>query len=295
MKRKLRFVLILGVFSVLFFSFSNSWAEESTKHFIWKMHSTQGQAYLMGSMHILKEGDYPLPKVYDETFKAADALVFEIDQMPNSNESAELIKKYGLHEAPTTLHNSVSKNTLKLLQEWQKKNNLPPEMFKQFKPWLVAVLLPLLEFNKLGFDSKYGLDAYFLKLAKQAKKRVLALETAEIQFGFFNALSAKVQEAMLKESLVEINLMGKKINELSQAWKGGDAKTLASLTNESLKEFPEVYEILLVKRNQDWTGKIEGLMKSHRSPLIIVGAAHLVGPDGLIKIFESKGYSVEQL
>ena len=64
---------------------------------------------------------------------------------------------------------------------------------------------------------------------------------------------------------------------------------------EDLKEEPVIYERLLVERNRNWLPQIEALFARRTPALVVVGAAHLVGPDGLLKMLQGKGYAIEQL
>ena len=55
------------------------------------------------------------------------------------------------------------------------------------------------------------------------------------------------------------------------------------------------YDRLLIERNRTWLPKIEALFARPRPAFVVVGAAHLVGPDGLLQMLKAKGYKVEQL
>lgn len=62
-----------------------------------------------------------------------------------------------------------------------------------------------------------------------------------------------------------------------------------------LKEDPVVYRRLLLERNRNWMPKIEQLFSRPGRAFVVIGAAHLVGPDGLLAMLRAKGYQVEQL
>jgi uncharacterized protein YbaP (TraB family) len=61
-----------------------------------------------------------------------------------------------------------------------------------------------------------------------------------------------------------------------------------------VKQNPLMYERLLVERNRNWLPELEKLVARPRPAFVVVGAAHLVGPDGLIALLSAKGYRVEQ-
>ena len=74
-----------------------------------------------------------------------------------------------------------------------------------------------------------------------------------------------------------------------------ECATIERLTMQDLKQEPIIYERLLVERNRNWLPHIEALFSRSSPALVVVGAAHLVGPDGLLKMLQGKGYRIEQL
>ena len=56
-----------------------------------------------------------------------------------------------------------------------------------------------------------------------------------------------------------------------------------------------MYQRLLVDRNKNWLPKIEALFARQGRTFVVVGAAHLVGADGLLAMLKARGYSIEQL
>jgi uncharacterized protein YbaP (TraB family) len=61
-----------------------------------------------------------------------------------------------------------------------------------------------------------------------------------------------------------------------------------------MKATPEIYDRLLVERNANWVESVEPCVKQKTSCFVVVGAAHLVGPDSLVAMLQKKGYKVEQ-
>ena len=82
---------------------------------------------------------------------------------------------------------------------------------------------------------------------------------------------------------------------LTDAWKTGDTGTVERIVLADLKQDGVMYQRLLVDRNQNWMPKLEALFARGSRSFVVVGAAHLVGPDGLLAMLKSKGYTVEQL
>jgi hypothetical protein len=82
---------------------------------------------------------------------------------------------------------------------------------------------------------------------------------------------------------------------LVQAWKAGDVRIVEEIVLKDVKQEPLLYQRLLVERNRNWMPTIEALFMRPRPSFVVVGAAHLVGPDGLVTQLRAKGYRVEQM
>jgi hypothetical protein len=103
------------------------------------------------------------------------------------------------------------------------------------------------------------------------------------------------QERMLAETLKEVDTEIASVNKLGDAWKAGDMLAVEKYVLSDMKSDPVMYQRLLVERNRNWMPKIEALFGRRGHALVVVGAAHLVGPDGLIAQLRARGYTIEQL
>jgi uncharacterized protein YbaP (TraB family) len=108
-------------------------------------------------------------------------------------------------------------------------------------------------------------------------------------------LPQRDQEAMLRQSLKEMDLLDRGLDQIVRAWSTGDAAALESLLLGSMREYPAVHQMVIVDRNHRWLPQIEKMIARGESALIAVGAAHLVGKDGIIELLKARGYTVEQL
>jgi len=84
------------------------------------------------------------------------------------------------------------------------------------------------------------------------------------------------------------------VKEMAEAWGFGNVAAMEKMTLDGLKESPELYSRLLVERNNNWMPQVETCVKERGGCVIVVGAAHLVGPDGLPAMLAKKGYRVTQ-
>jgi uncharacterized protein YbaP (TraB family) len=123
---------------------------------------------------------------------------------------------------------------------------------------------------------------------------VQGLETIEFQISRFDEMSMEEQDRMLASTLRELETEKAAVATLADAWKAGDAPTVERIVLQELRKEPRMYQRLLVDRNRDWLPKIEALFARKGRAFVVVGAAHLVGGDGLLALLRAKGYTVEQ-
>ena len=117
----------------------------------------------------------------------------------------------------------------------------------------------------------------------------------EFQISRFDTMTMAQQDRLLAETLKEIATETATVGKLVDAWNAGDVPTVERIVLAELKSDPMLYQRLLVERNKNWMPKIEALFARTGRALVVVGAAHLVGPDGVVAMLKAKGYTVEQL
>lgn len=149
--------------------------------------------------------------------------------------------------------------------------------------------------QQLGFEASYGVDQYFFRQALAENKEIVALETLEYQISLFDALSAEEQEDLLLETLLELDTLETYYNNLITAWFNGDLAEFTALFLASFAGYPDLEEKLLTQRNRNWLPIIELLLQQKKDYLVIVGAGHLLGEEGLIQLLENRGYLIEQV
>jgi uncharacterized protein YbaP (TraB family) len=268
----------------------------SSKNCLWRIQSEQNTVYLMGSLHLLKKENYPLHKEIEKAFEDSKVLVLEVDLgEANDPRTQQMMLMKGMFTDGRTLEKAIDEKTYDLAKMKLGELGVDIAPFNNFKPWFFATTLVTIKMQALGFNPELGLDAYFFKKAKQSGKKVIGLETFEYQLGLLDKMSASNQELMVEQSLLELDLIEKEMGSLVQAWSSGDTKGLEDTLLLSFKDFPELYNSLIISRNKKWLEDIESFLRERDHYMIIVGAGHLIGEKGLVELLKKKGYSVEQL
>jgi len=286
---------MLALYFVPVLSAQQKQAATATRHSIWKVTGKTNTVYLVGSIHVLKAEDYPLPDVIEAAYSNSAIAVFETDiqALEDPAMAMSLMSKARLPEGQT-LQKQLSPETYKLFSEKLSASGMPAEMFDQFTPPMAAMTLEVLEMTKMQLEPKYGLDKHFFALAKEDKKKIVPLETVDFQIGLLTEITKEEGELLMKTTLKELDNVKKDLTELLNAWKTGDADRLAKLLNEAMQDAPVIYKRLLTDRNRNWIPKLEDLARGDKTAIVVVGAGHLVGKDGVVELLRQKGFKVTQ-
>jgi uncharacterized protein YbaP (TraB family) len=265
------------------------------KSLLWKVSKGSSSVYVLGSIHYLRSENYPLKKAILDAFETSKRLVLEIDLNATSGQAAQrLMLEKALFRDGTSLPQNISAETYQLAAERATQLGIDMGIFNPMKPWFAAINLIAIKLKALGLDPRRGVDQYLAGEAKRRGKPISGLETLDFQIGLLDQLSKQNQEAMLRETVSELDLLDRNIDEIVRSWADGDEAVLAKLLLAGMVEFPEIHQKVIVERNRRWVPEIEKLLEHGSGALIVVGAAHLVGRDGVIEMLKTKGYSVEQ-
>jgi uncharacterized protein YbaP (TraB family) len=283
----------MGLALALVFARSN--AQEFPHHeYFWAITNRASVVYLLGSIHVLRQTDYPLPKIIDDAFVRAEQVVFEVslDEW-NSPGTFSYLQSKATFPSGQTIHQNVSAETDQLLAAYLKETGL--KLDDSFRPWYVTGIVNNQESSRLGYLGELGVDQYFFGRAKALAKPVLALETVNFQIDLLADSSAAQQEKDLREWLLNRGTFGKNLDELIASWKTGNIAKLAELLELDRAANPDYSKQIFADRNVRWVPQIEAFLNQSKVTLVVAGAGHFVGPEGVVNLLRRKGYSVWQL
>ena len=270
-------------------------AQAPARGLLWKVDRDGRQAWLVGSLHLLPPDFYPLPDSLERAFAASDALMEEVDlDSADDPAVARTILSKAMNPPGVTLSSQLSKESLAAVTGLLSKAGLPISMLEQMKPWMVSMTLQALALQRIGFDPALGIDKHFADAAKRTRKPLLPLETVVEQIDFLDGLNPTTQDRMLRETIEALDTEMTQVREIAAAWRAGDAAAMERVTLADMKDAPDVYELLLAGRNRRWVPQIEGCMQTYRSCFVVVGAAHLIGSDGVPTLLKARGYTITQ-
>jgi hypothetical protein len=251
--------------------------------------------HLLGSMHVMRDELYPLASEIEAAYHRAAVVVFETDiKVLESPTFAMKLMNKATYPAGESLRKKLPPALYSLLASNLQNSLLSVEMINQYKPWMAAMTLVVLEFQKQGFNLQNGVDKHYFARAVESGKALDHLESPDFQASLFTDLTDQESEEFLGQALKDMEVWKKQIALLEKAWLTGDTVVLDKLLLESFREYPLMHKKLMIDRNRAWIPKLERFLKGEKDVLVVVGAGHLVGKDSVVELLTAKGYQIEQ-
>ena len=272
---------------------------------LWKVSDADNAVYLLGSFHLLKPDDYPLSTDVDNALADAKAVVFELP--PAEMASPQLcmqMAQAALRTDGSSLDSQLPAETTAKLKAWTQANGgelqklgMQPQTLQMFEPWFVGMMVSVIEMTKHGLDPKLGLDQHMAAAATEAGKPVSGFETGAEQIAFLDGMNSAEQLQFLDEALSDAD-NGDELDKLHAAWRDGDAATIWNdMAVDMRQHYPKLYQRINIARNDAWLPKIQSMLDNPGTDdtLVVVGALHLLGEDGVVEKLRAKGYTVERI
>ncbi len=263
---------------------------------MWRIDGAANSIYLLGSIHLLREQDHPLPTVIDTAYEDAEVVVMELDMDdldPVYTQAA--FNKAGVLRDGRTLQDLMGDELYAEAEAAAEIVDIPLDLLEQSEPWLAAMTVELMALYRIGFNPMYGVEMTMTTRAAADGKPIEGLETVDEQLSFLDGLPLDVQNEMLLQALRESASLREQIDELFVAWRHGDIETLNNGLLESIAKESELHDVLIVNRNRRWVDAILEWLDDEQDYLIVVGALHLVGDDGVPALLEQRGIGIHQL
>jgi uncharacterized protein YbaP (TraB family) len=267
---------------------------------LWRVKGAKATIYLFGSVHILRANmGWMDPRIYS-AFDSAREVWFEVPD-PYAKTHAKRLTQTGFASSPVLLKGLTDAEKAKLA-EVLRPFDVAPQDIARLKPEVAAALVNGMSEMAMGYGFNRGADMSLMHQAQAAKKPIHGFETVDQHIDFLNELSQLPHEdgtSALKRALAvysgQLSPASEDITSLVACWRTGDEACLTRGVLAQKQASPRGYEILLHQRNNNWVPRIEAMSKGTDTVFITVGAAHLVGPDGLVAQLRAAGYPVERV
>ena len=282
----MRYLILLGLLMP-------GWVCSETS--LWRVTDGNAELFIGGTVHLLSQSDYPLPPEFEKAYQKADTLVLETDlgALATPEAQQQLMQRL-LYNDGVTLQAVLNEAAYTALRQYCKEKGIPLESLQAFKPPMVVITLMMMELQRLGL-AESGVDDFFNRKAQSEGKTLAGLETLEQQMNALERMGQGHESELILSTLQEMRELSTVMQSMKAAWRKGDLESLVQIGITPMQtEYPLLYNDLLVKRNEAWLPQITRMLNSPERELILVGALHLAGREGILEQLRRRGYTVEK-
>jgi uncharacterized protein len=258
---------------------------------VWVMKGAKNTVYLAGSVHALPREHADLPPQLERAYQASRSIVMEVDlDDMDPLEAVQFVTSRGTLPEGETLESVIGADRYLKVAKLAGSLQVPELVISRLEPWAAAMVLTQFALMKTGYEPQLGIDMQLVERARADGKPVDGLETVIDQLGIFDARSMDEQTRFLLDSADDAPLLAADLKRLIDAWRTGDLKALEDELAKERVHAPGLYDELLGARNRKWLPKIESLLQGDQDVLVVVGALHFVGQDGLLELLKRDGH-----
>ncbi len=300
MKRFCKTISVLIILSLIIFSHlqAASLPDPKGKLCLWQVKSKSSTVYILGSIHAVKKGMYPLDITIEDAFKKSDVLVVEVDVTGVKEiQIARAFQEAGIYTGNESLENNISKETHRELEKYLVARGITIHQVRKSKPWFLSLGIAAGEIMKLGYDPAYGIDRHFIEMAK-GDKPIMELETIDEQVKVLSGGTKKEEDLLMRMTLKDLPELPALIDRMVDAWTEGDADGLFEMEFERTDSFAGLEAFanrIFFNRNVKMARKIKSYLKTDKTYFVVVGALHIGGKRGILQYLKRGGYSIKQL
>jgi len=271
-------------------------AADAARPALWEVSDPDTTIYLFGTIHLLPEGYSWRTEALDEAVSTSDQLVVEtiIDES-NPQEMITALTSLGYSPGQPPLAERIAPEKRASLEAAIAKTGVPRPVFDRMETWVAAFTLLGVQFSDIGVKGQHGVEHNLRADFARSGKPVGQLETNAEQLGFFDSLPEKAQRMLLEGAIDSPEKMGSDFSTMLESWASGDIEAIARTFNDALGASPELQDVLLKRRNANWSRWIEQRLATPGTVLVAVGAGHLAGPDSVQSLLERQGLKVRRV
>jgi uncharacterized protein len=267
----------------------------ATKPAMWALSDADTTIYLFGTIHVLPK-DYPWrTKAFNKAAAQADTLVLEVADLEDQAKTAAVFTRLATSPGLPPVLDRVPSDKRDGMAALIKKSGFSIAALTPFESWAVAITLAGGALRELDLSPDDGVERNLTAEFTAAKKPILALESSELQLGFFDQLSERAQRDFLAGLVDDQADPRGEFDAMLGAWSKGDDKAIAASFDDELRQTPELADGLIRKRNANWTAWLIKRLDTPGTVLVAVGAGHLAGGDSVQVMLAKQGLKVKRV
>ena len=263
---------------------------------MWEVRDRDSVVYLFGSMHVLRPDVRWRTAAFDRAYAAAERVWFEARVDIGPDQIQVLVDRYGV-DPDRSLTEKLSPTGLATLRPVLDRGGVPLERVERLRPWAAAMMLAVAPMAREGASVASGADSTTTQSARAAEKPIAVFETFEQQLRIFAELPEHAELTYLDDVAREQLSPPRDGVVLERAWLRGDMERLGTRLVAPMKAGrPALYEALLQRRNLAWADRLDAVMRQGQgTDLVVVGALHMAGDEGLPALMKARGYTVRRV
>ena len=254
--------------------------------------------YLFGSIHAADDTMYPLSDRIINAYQDSDYVAAEFDLIEYMNDMSSQISGIlpFMYSNNKSIKDDISDDLYKKVQVILEDADLYSSLYDRYKPIIWMSLVENAVINNSALDEQKGIDMYFLNKAKEDKKEIIELESANYQYGILSSFDIPMQVYLLEESVNNYDASLNQMKDLYELYKKGNKEDLENLlfSDEEMNEYDKIYNnALITVRNEKMTKLLEEYFAQDKNIFCTVGLAHIIGDNGIANLLKQDGYKVE--
>jgi uncharacterized protein YbaP (TraB family) len=267
---------------------------------LFKVQDNRHTLYLFGTIHVGATDFYPLAPDVMQALQQAPAVALEIDPA-NISAMQAAVQRYGLYPAGQSFRTELSTTLQQQVLAALDKYHIPAESVARMRPWMIASLLTVQQFDSQGYHAELSVDSHLAELIRKQHKPVIELESAATQLALFGALDQQQQSLLLADTIKELNDpdSAAKTILLAQSWRDADLHGLQALLDEMNQDHSFVgrftKEVLVDQRNPLLTARLVKLLQQQDGVFAAMGILHLAGSNSVQALLRQRGLKVERI
>ncbi len=267
--------------------------------------NSENVMYLFGSIHVADERAYPMPDAVMKAYNSSDALIVEFDLVAYSKDLKKQMTDMQLMvcDPGKTLKDYLTPEVYEKTIKYMKDNKIYYSAYESYKPAMIYSLVSNVSVDKSGLDSNKGIDMYFLRQAHNDKKEIIELETSTSQTETLLSFSDDFYNYLLDSIISNEEQEIEGVKKLYESWLTGDVDAILEEEESEDDDLPEgleddfeqYNEAMMGVRNKEMINKTKQNFDAGKNIFLVVGAAHIIGDEGIAKVLETDGYTVEKV
>jgi uncharacterized protein YbaP (TraB family) len=268
----------------------------SNAQILWKIsgNGLQKPSYILGTHHAASKDICDNIAGFNDAYAGIDQVYGEVDTKKMNSTATQLkLMPHMTMPKGQTLSSLYTEEQLKKIDEYiTPLLGLGVNAFNKMKPAVLSSSIQMAIIMKIypEFDASKGIDSQMQTMARKDKKAAQGLETVEFQVDLLYNSPLEEQAADLLEIVEQGQEAEEMIIDLTNRYLKQDLAGLWELMQKDSE--PEELEKLVYGRNRNWVSQMKDIMPQTPT-MFVVGAGHLPGEQGLIKLLEQEGYELE--